>query len=153
MSDDITDRARAALEGVTDGPWEVNREGWAVISSSSDSVLHGYFEGDCDNCCYPITAAASVAIGIENVTFIAEARTLVPELLAEVERLRGGRSNHEALMASAGEQYDKLAVEVERLRGALDRLAGKWESDARVDPMGITFTHIDAIRAVLRGDQ
>ncbi len=125
MADDILARARAALEGVTEGPWEVNREGWAVISSSSDSVLHGYFEGDCDNCCYPITAAASVAISIENVTFIAEARTLIPELLAEVERLRG----------------------------ALETLMQQWKSQPKGKMPYVTPANIADVEAVLLGDQ
>ena len=86
MVNDVVARAKAALEGVTAGPW-VNTEDWAVISSGPDSVLHGYFEGSCPVCGDEIEDRAYVAISIEDLEFIAAARTLVPELVAEVERL------------------------------------------------------------------
>lgn len=104
---DIVARAKAALESVTDGPWVVNREGWACISSGSDSVFHGYFEGSCGDCGDEIHDAASVAISIEDAEFIAAARTLVPELVAEVEKLRAViidravADHRQQLMASA----------------------------------------------------
>lgn len=88
---DVVVRAKAALEGVTEGPWVVNQEGWSCISSGPDSVFHGYFNGSCGDCGDEIHDAASVAISVEDAEFIAAARTLVPELVAEVERLRAER--------------------------------------------------------------
>ncbi|MGV0785202.1 hypothetical protein [Mycolicibacterium sp. XJ775] len=85
---DVVERAKAAQDGVTDGPWEVNSEGWACISSGSDSVLHGHFDGCCPSCGEVMTEDANVVVGIEDAEFIVQARTLVPELVAEVERLR-----------------------------------------------------------------
>lgn len=86
---DVVARAKAVLvEHLTPAPWVVNTEGWAVISSGSDSVFHGYFEGHCGDCGEQVLDAATVAIAIEDAEFIAAARSLVPELVAEVERLR-----------------------------------------------------------------
>lgn len=66
MSDDVCARAKAALEGVGPGPWEM-RDGFV----------------------YPLSISARLG-GIRPVDaeFIAAARSLIPELLAEVERLR-----------------------------------------------------------------
>jgi hypothetical protein len=89
VANDIVERAKAALHETTPGPWVVNREGLACISSGSDSVIHGYFDGNCGDCGDEVHDEASVAIGIEDAQFIAAARSLVPELVAEVERLRG----------------------------------------------------------------
>jgi hypothetical protein len=95
---DVVERANAVTEGITDGPWVVNREGWACISSGSDSVFHGYFDGSCDDCGDEIHDAASVAISIEDAEFIAAARQLVPELVAEVKRLRSYKSLPEGMV-------------------------------------------------------
>lgn len=85
---DIVERAEAALDGITEGPWTVNHEGWACISSGSNSVFHGYFEGSCGDCGDEINDAASVAISIEDAEFIAAARALVPDLIAELKATR-----------------------------------------------------------------
>jgi hypothetical protein len=90
--DVLIERAEAVMAGVTEGPWVVNREGWACVSSGSDSVFHGYFEGSCGSCGDEILDEASVAISIEDAEFIASARTLVPEL---VEALKAAREELE----------------------------------------------------------
>lgn len=75
MADDIVARARAALEGVTRGPWKLgNRHYPDVVHTPRGCLWHpdlGRINDPTDG------------------EFIAAARTLVPELLAEVERLRG----------------------------------------------------------------
>lgn len=65
---DIVERAKAALEGVTEGPWvfDPDRDDYLVSESTGEVVGSQRF----------------------NTEFIAAARTLVPELVAEVERLR-----------------------------------------------------------------
>ena len=80
MTDDVTDRARAALEGVTCGPW-------TVVSGAWGNVWH-FPEGD-HNDGRPTVVVRMGGMTEADSTFIATARTLVPELLAEVERLRG----------------------------------------------------------------
>jgi hypothetical protein len=63
---DIVDRAKAALEGVTPQPWDV-RDGFI----------------------YPLAIRCGLGgIRPRDAEFIAAARTLVPELVAEVEKLR-----------------------------------------------------------------
>lgn len=72
MSSDVVERAKAALEGVSEGPWEFEmreRRVWlADCDLGADIALHHQAD--------------------ENGRFIAESRSLIPELLQEIERLR-----------------------------------------------------------------
>lgn len=116
MSDELLDRARAALEGTTPEPWVVNYEGWAVISHKSDSVLHPYVETTCVECDAEIVQSmgCKVALSIEDLEFMVAARSLVPELVAEVEKLRG-------------------AIEsVQKLRGAIETIREMVATDLPV---------------------
>lgn len=89
MSGDVVERAKSVLgPDVTPAPWVVNTEGWATISHESDSVIHGYYEASCYECGAEDSGPASVSVSVEDAEFIAAARSLVPELIAEVERLR-----------------------------------------------------------------
>lgn len=65
---DVVARAKAALEGVDDGPWRVI--GYGNIQSLATR---------------PRVAKVTTTA---NAAFVASARTLIPELIAEVERLR-----------------------------------------------------------------
>ncbi|AXN53038.1 hypothetical protein PBI_HOMINES_52 [Mycobacterium phage Homines] len=67
---DVVERAKAALEGVTEGPWT-----WTHGMDARAMVLGP------DNLRVKLE-------GYRDAEFIAQARTLVPELVAEVERLR-----------------------------------------------------------------
>lgn len=98
---DVIERAEAAMEGVTAGPWVVNRDGWACVSPGPDSVFHGYFEGSCGDCGDEILDSASVAISIEDAEFIAAARTLVPELVAELKAARAEVERHRLVIQGA----------------------------------------------------
>lgn len=73
---DVAARARAALEGVTAGPWQWD---WHV-NPIDDDELHG------PN--WEHVVGTRAAPSDADAEFIAAARTLVPELVAEVERLR-----------------------------------------------------------------
>lgn len=121
---DIVDRAKAALADTTDGPWEVNTEGWACISSGSDSVFHAYVETTCIDCDAEITQSMGchVAISIEDAEFIAQARTLVPELIAEVERLQAARRDESRYLVETHNDRADLLREVERLRATVYRV-------------------------------
>lgn len=90
MTDDVTDRARAALEGVTCGPW-------TVVSGAWGNVWH-FPDGD-HNDGRPTVVVRMGGMTEADSTFIAASRSLVPELLAEVERLRGAL---EELRAACG---------------------------------------------------
>lgn len=65
----IVERAKAALESVTEGPWR-----WATVDDDEEYLLDA-------------TGARVPSLTGANTEFIAAARTLVPELVAEVERL------------------------------------------------------------------
>ena len=80
---DLIERAKASLEGTTEGPWRVSHAG---------NVHYGVSHGEYS---FPTVVKARCEYdGFGNgssradANFIAEARTLVPELIAEVERLR-----------------------------------------------------------------
>jgi hypothetical protein len=96
---DIVDRAKAALKGVTAGPWETHvwpMPGHTIEEWYTREIVHpnGAFHplnvlkarharhAD-EQCCWPPTEA--------DAEFIAAARTLIPELIEEIERLRKGR--------------------------------------------------------------
>lgn len=90
LSPDVVARAKAALEGITPGPWE--------------SIYHQHDTSYPSDTCNVITERTGDLVaevddesrGYEephgefgrDAAFIAAARSLVPELLAEVERLR-----------------------------------------------------------------
>jgi hypothetical protein len=83
-------RAKAALEGTRPGPWQVVGYG----------NLHARAVGE-----HP---SLGKIYGAPNAAFVAAARALVPELIAEVERLRGlnealkvGQSNLQVLLSDA----------------------------------------------------
>lgn len=109
---DLVARAEAALEGVTEGPW------------------HYFFAGQC--CAQPCIDNGhglplhSVEIEHCDARFIAAARTLVPELLAEVERWQDAvvelrRRDESATRVIEGLKREVRSglAEVERLRQQL----------------------------------
>ena len=81
---DRLNEIQARAEKATHGPWEVQEEEWAVISSGSDSVLHAFaVEKDCIECGTPQDECdTEVVLDIEDVEFIAHARSDVPALVA-----------------------------------------------------------------------
>ena len=98
MTDDILARAREALAGVTDGPWE-----W------TDDVRQRLVAGPGDQTDREIIrCAALLHPRPADAEFIAAARDLVPELVAEVELLRVllGRVRDLADASAAGITWD-----------------------------------------------
>lgn len=79
---DLVERAKAALEGVTEGPWETRSDYMELtrVVHSGEAEFALFLCCDCG-----VEAGAGEGRDAE---FIAAARTLVPELVAEVERLR-----------------------------------------------------------------
>lgn len=88
MSDDITDRAKATLEGTTDGPWEADLDphgetrGIWPTSPGEEIIIGEYIAND------EFDSNRWAGGSDQNLRFMAAARTLVPELIAEVERGR-----------------------------------------------------------------
>lgn len=95
---DVVERAKAALEGTTEGPWGTNgsmiaaglvkvsrgvtRFKQSIAEMDDDAYLDKYEDDEFDGEYPPFEQK------ISDAEFIAQARTLVPELIAEVERLR-----------------------------------------------------------------
>jgi hypothetical protein len=101
---DIVARAEKALVGVTDGPW--------VLSEPDGNWIWPHV---CN------TYASSPA----DSAFIAAARTLVPELVAELktaraeaERLQTWNGNQAKTLDLVGKQLGEQREEIERLGGS-----------------------------------
>lgn len=79
---DVVERAKAALEGVSRGPWKLGNRTYPDVVHSPNGCLWNPDRGEINH----------QADG----EFVAAARSLVPELVAEVERLRDLRPQLEA---------------------------------------------------------
>lgn len=112
-TDDVVSRARAALDGVTEGPWEVDGPAYPgpddALSVCVDGGTVAYVQPDWDD-----------------ARFITWARTGVPKLVAEVERLREWQDMHrgdlaslDALIAEAEDHHDAADTEADRLRAQI----------------------------------
>lgn len=84
MSDNLLDRAKASLEGVTEGPWETRPGATGDPTTTSASVHSGHRSILVSSDGYHYGYADKA-----DARFIATARQLVPELIAEVEQARG----------------------------------------------------------------
>jgi hypothetical protein len=82
MSDDLIDRARAALDGVTPGPWVHDPKLFSNVYSDDAT---GSIVATCTGFTY---ARRPPAVEAANARFIAFARSLVPEMADEIARLR-----------------------------------------------------------------
>lgn len=110
MSGDVVARAKDALKGVTAGPWSwVFRDfddgaGDLLVSDTARTRYEGGMTwGGETHYATPVVAsyaqadgAARMKVQPDDADFIAAARTLVPELLAEIERLRGALAGVDA---------------------------------------------------------
>ncbi|MDM2418433.1 Bacteriophage protein [Mycobacteroides abscessus subsp. massiliense] len=115
---ELVDRAKASLEGVTPGPWrhEIGEEHgetvhfvqWGV--ESSVGIFTGNYGG------------AST-----DAEFIAAARQLVPELIAEVKRLEAERVHWKALWKGTVEDSTKVIQERDEALWALDKVTESWK--------------------------
>lgn len=94
---DIVERAKAALEGVTDGPWVVDQHedndsdritvGAGTFLSSPGHYTSTDLIYEVDTYGIELDSRDYTQI-VADARFICDARSLVPELVAEVERLR-----------------------------------------------------------------
>lgn len=129
---DILDRARDALDGITDGPWRWTtprhgvpdlecRAGDPDVYAYDQTVLEASHSGECG-----CRSACELELTITDAdrAFIAAARTLVPELIDALEAARDSAAQWEGLWrqdqetaATALRERDQALAEVERLRG------------------------------------
>lgn len=113
---DVVERAKAALEGVTPGPWEhrtapheaddssaAHEEWLAGTLIRSGEPLHVLIaESNQPQFAYIVPAVTGDGpTSATNADFVAAARSLVPELVAEIEKLR----THLSAVPSAIEGY------------------------------------------------
>lgn len=99
MTDDVVARAREALRGVTEGPW-----------------VHMHPDQCCADHCIDIPGAShcgmhDLDMRYEDAQFIAAARELVPELIAEVERLSDLMRRDTATIASLQHEITRFRAE------------------------------------------
>lgn len=87
MSDDIIARAEAALEGVSAEPWHIPRRGTGIDSGEYGTVIGGG-NVDCMAYCYGGSSTIEGDNLEADLRFIAAARSLLPELVAELETTR-----------------------------------------------------------------
>jgi uncharacterized small protein (DUF1192 family) len=81
MTDDILARARAALDGVTPGPWETQCYPWPTQIGCCPLV------GNPRSAHHKMRNVAAANTD-QDIRFIAAARSLVPEMADEIARLR-----------------------------------------------------------------
>lgn len=109
---DVVERAKAALEGVTEGPWKAPA---TLLGTPCTTVF-----GNSQHVAYFHTGNRP------NAEFIAQARTLVPELVAEVERLRKVTDIIDPDSVYR-EQRDEAQSEVKRLREQVRQMRRQTE--------------------------
>ena len=135
--DGLVERAEAALEGVTDGPWEAvyNRQTWGWVEVDGPSFKIGAPTQATD------LTLADEAQRKRDARFIAFTRQWVPEaaariaaLTAQVEELRGVRREDALeLLASHGQAQEAYAAQLDAeaeaaaLRAKVARLEGALE--------------------------
>lgn len=103
---DVTERAKAVLEGVTRGPWRVGKRNRAGIVLTPHGCVWHPSRGEVNN--------------PRDGEFIAASRELVPELVAEVERLREARRDEGRYLVETHNERADLLRENERLRAAIE---------------------------------
>ncbi|AKY02893.1 hypothetical protein PHATNISS_83 [Mycobacterium phage Phatniss] len=116
---DIVERAKAALEGVAYGPWEFDYSDEGMQAVGGPVIWLG--DGDLG---FRVEAHYQ---DDRNAEFIAQARSLVPELIAEVEL-------KSAQLAEWRAQYDAIDAENERLRAQETRIRALAESGGVYEP-------------------
>lgn len=114
---ELLNRAKASLEGVTKGPWKwsnyrvpdlLGRAGEPGVYEYDTEVLEAEHGGECG--CQS-SCTLELNIKKEDREFIAAARQLVPELIAEVERLEGESEHWKALWRGTVEDSTKVIQE------------------------------------------
>lgn len=134
MSDDLLERSNAMLDGVTEGPWDVvweHPEGeyvcgppyaYAIYGPADHATLDAVGVSDEYKAQYGHQITEIVGLSDADAEFIAGARTLVPELVAEVKRLR------------AMEGRVRMLAESWRYKGEFGW--GAWQEGHGPDPEG-----------------
>lgn len=130
---ELVDRAKASLEGVTPGPWKwsdyrvpdlMGRAGDPESYEYDTEVLEAEHGGEC-GCRSSCTLELNVKK--EDREFIATARQLVPELIAEVERLQAESAHWKALWQGTVKDSTKVIQERDEALRTLDKVTESWK--------------------------
>lgn len=97
---------KARCEAASEGPWEICKEdGVDIIGNNGEIILE--LSGKMLGC----------TVRPYNFKFIAHARTDIPALIAEVERLKKREDDFADLLASANNDVKQLNEYINNLRG------------------------------------
>lgn len=114
LARELLDRVRVALAGVSDGPWTF--QPWGPQNQNGDYGESILFDGDGETMVY--------GLGDREGRFTAQARTLVPELAAELDHWLAVVAEFRRRDASADRVIARLQGENEQLNTALNRFRG-----------------------------
>jgi hypothetical protein len=127
-NDDILERARASLEGVTPGPWYTNED-----TSSAEYYVFTHKKRAWDDTVNSQGYDGAIS-SLPDAKFIAWTRTGVPALIAELTKAREERDANKKLVAELNEMDCDVIVErdhYEEVIGSLAATAGctlEWSS-------------------------
>lgn len=158
-TDDVAQRARAALDGITPGPW------WWTAETRARLIALGADKHELTDAREIIRCAALLHPGEADARFIAAAPDLVRKLAAEVEKLRAqpvelsaqllaDAAGWEAVAEEHADTIGKVDAEVEKLCATVERvreLAEHWANPKiRVDGQAPPIRPEHAARVILR---
>lgn len=118
-SDDIVQRARAALDGITPGPW------WWTAETRARLIALGADKHELTDAREIIRCAALLHPGEADARFIAAAPDLVRELADELEATRRSERENQDLAIKHYVAKDDLQIERDELRAEVET-AQKW---------------------------
>lgn len=127
---ELVDRAKASLEGVTDGPWVSWKSRESCESYSDGYVYRGNVISDSTKQIV-VTKSGNAA----NSLFIAAARQLVPELIEYAEKVIQERDEALRVLEAERESHQETAEIMRRTRERAERLEKRSvpESVTRID--------------------
>lgn len=112
LIDELIQRAKAAIDGSTEGPWTF--QPWGGQNQNGDYAESILFDGSGETMVYGLPD--------NDGEFIADARTLVPELVAALERLKEAAK-------TLGKHLDASLMDVARATDSLDLLDEDRDGD------------------------
>lgn len=126
MSDNLLDRAKASLEGVTEGVWTVDpmRGGHCGVRGGKYQLQVVYARSDWEG--------FGNGSRLADAEFIAAARQLVPELIAEVERLERALEGRVWELERERDSHLETAAIMRRTRERAERLEAALQSSIHI---------------------
>ena len=145
---DVVERAEAALEGVSEEPWHIPRRGTGIDSGEYGTVIGGG-DVDCMSYCYGGSSTIEGDNLDADLRFIAAARSLLPELVAELKTTRAQRDEFAAQLDDALKDWTE---DDEQLLAENQRLAAELKA-TRAQLAQVNRAFLDNCRICAVGDQ